>query len=189
MSRFSVIYDACVLYPAPLRDLLLELATAELFQARWTDKIHEEWIESLLADRPDLERGRLYRTRDLMNKAVMDSLVTGHEHLIAAITLPDPDDRHVVAAAIQAKADAIVTFNLTDFPANALAAYNLEAIHPDDFIKYQLGLNPASVLAAARACRKRLQNPPITVDAYLEKLRAQSLPKSVDDLYGYAAVI
>lgn len=188
-ARYGIIYDACVLYPAPLRDLLLELATAELFQARWTDMIHEEWIENLLVNRPDLDRGRVYRTRDLMNTSVMDCLVAGYEHLIETITLPDPNDRHVVAAAIHAHADAIVTFNLKDFQADVLAAYNLEAIHPDDFIKYQLDLNTASVLAATRECRSRLQNPPKTVEAYLEKLREQSLPKSVDVLYEYAAVI
>ena len=189
MSRFSVIYDACILYPAPLRDFLIELATAELFQARWTNKIHDEWIENLLKKRTDLARDRLNRTRDMMNKSVLDCLVTGYEHLIESVTLPDPNDRHVVAAAIHAGANAIVTFNLKDFPPEALAAYNLEAIHPDDFIKYQLDLNTPSVLAAARECRGRLQAPPKTVEEYLEKLREQSLPKSVDELSEYAAVI
>ncbi len=168
---------------------MIELATAELFQARWTDKIHEEWIENLLKDRPDLDRDRLHRTRSLMDKSVMDCLVDDYEMLIHSIELPDPDDRHVVAAAIHARADAIITFNLKDFPADKLAPHNLEAIHPDDFIKYQLDLNTAFVLAAARACRARLQNPPKSVEEYLERLRAQSLPKTADELSEFAAVL
>ncbi|HVM79005.1 MAG TPA: PIN domain-containing protein, partial [Stellaceae bacterium] len=128
MARFTVVYDACVLYPAPLRDLLLQLATANLFRAKWTGAIHDEWIRNLLAARPDLDPATLARTRELMDKAVPDSLVTGYEYLIPTIELPDPNDRHVVAAAIHARADAIVTSNLLDFPNGSLAPYNLEAI-------------------------------------------------------------
>lgn len=113
----------------------------------------------------------------------------GYEYLIPTIELPDQDNRHVVAAAIQARADAIVTFNLKDFPANVLAKYNLEAIHPDDFILYQFDLNNAQLLIAARNCRTRLKNPPIEPQRYLETLRAQSLSKTVDKISPYAAVI
>ena len=119
-SNFTVIYDACVLYPAPLRDLLMRLALTDLYRARWTDMIHDEWIRNVLLQRPDLKREDLERTRSLMNANVRDSLVTGFAHLIPAIELPDADDRHVVAAAIHAGANLIVTFNLKDFPAEAL---------------------------------------------------------------------
>lgn len=146
-------------------------------------------MENLLEDRKDLTRKKLLRTRDLMNRSVLDCLVVGYEGLVDSIALPDPDDRHVVAAAIHARADAIVTFNLKDFPASALESLNLEAIHPDDFIKYQFDLNTASVLSAARACRNRLTDPPKTIDEYLGRLRAQSLPKTVDELSEYAALI
>ena len=105
---YVVVYDACVLYPAPLRDFLMHLALTELFQARWSDAIHDEWIRNVLADRPNL-RSRLQRTRTLMDKAVPDSLVTGYEPLNEKLDLPDPDDRHVLAAAIRCGAQAIVT--------------------------------------------------------------------------------
>ncbi|MBX9626148.1 MAG: PIN domain-containing protein, partial [Gemmataceae bacterium] len=108
------VYDACVLYPAPIRDLLVHLAVLDVVAARWTDAIHDEWVESLLADRPDLTRGQLERTRALMNTHVRDCLVTGYEDLVPTLTLPDPDDRHVLAAAVRAGAGAIVTFNLAD---------------------------------------------------------------------------
>ena len=115
MARI-VLYDACVLYPAPLRDLLMRLALAGLFQARWTDRIHEEWPRSVLADRPDITAANLARCRGLMDQHVSDSLVTGYEPLIATLTLPDPDDRHVLAAAVHGGAGFIVTFNLRDCP-------------------------------------------------------------------------
>lgn len=109
MATFTALYDACVLYPAPLRDLLIRLAMTGLFRAKWTDDIHDEWIRNLLVDRPEIKPEYLKKTRDLMNKHVLDSLVTGYHELIPVLKLPDPDDRHVLAAAIRAKASVIVT--------------------------------------------------------------------------------
>lgn len=106
---------------APLRDLLVRLAGAGLFRAKWPSDIHEEWIRNVLEMRRDLTRERLERTCDLMVEHILDSIVTGYEDRIPSIVIPDPNDRHVVAAAIQAEAHAIVTFNLKDFPASALA--------------------------------------------------------------------
>ncbi|MEA1653118.1 PIN domain-containing protein [Nitrospirillum sp. BR 11164] len=92
------------------------MAATELFRARWTDAIHDEWIRNVLKNRPDLTREQLRWTRERMDASVIDCLVSGYEHLTPTINLPDPDDRHVVAAAAQARADAIITFNLKDFP-------------------------------------------------------------------------
>lgn len=190
MPRFTVVYDACVLYPAPLRDLLIELASAHLFMAKWTEQIHEEWIENLLANRPDLTRARLMRTKALMDAAVPDCRIEAYSHLNPIVTgIPDENDRHVVAAAIHARADAIVTFNLRDFPADQLARFNLEALHPDDFIANQIDLDRAAVLEAAKNCRMRLNNPSIEPMHYLETLKSQSLPKTVDALLPYASTI
>lgn len=99
-----------------MRDLLLQLAVADLFRARWTADIHREWIDALLLDQPHRNRAALERTRDLMDTATRDSLVTGHHGLIPSLRLPDPDDRHVLAAAIVGRCDAIVTWNPRDFP-------------------------------------------------------------------------
>jgi hypothetical protein len=123
VNRFTVFYDACVLYPAPLRDLLMRLALTDLYRARWSDQIHEEWITAVLRNRSDLSRAQLERTRSLMNAHVRDALVDGYQSLIPALALPDPDDRHVLAAAIKRGADLIVTFNLDDFPDHVLASY------------------------------------------------------------------
>jgi predicted nucleic acid-binding protein len=122
-SHSIVIYDACVLYPAPLRDLLVQMATLRIFQAKWTSLIHDEWTRNLLINRPDLDRRRLERTVSLMNENVEDSLIFDFEHLIPTLQLPDPDDRHVLAAAIVAEAQVIVTFNLKDFPQSILVYF------------------------------------------------------------------
>lgn len=181
--------DACVLYPAPLRDFLLELAGNGIFRARWTDRIHEEWIRNLLANRPDLTAERLARTRQLMNNAVLGSLVEGYEDLIPALDLPDPNDRHVLAAAIHTGADGIVTVNLRDFPLAVARRYALDIIHPDDFLHQQFGLHAAAVVIAARNCRARLHNPPKTAQDYLDTLEAQALPQLVAELRRHVDVI
>lgn len=189
LSRYTVIYDACVLYPAPLRDFLMELATVQLYRAKWTNQIHDEWTRNLLINRPDLKSEQLARTRDLMDAAVMDCLVEGYEELIPSLHLPDENDRHVLAAAIHSGADAIVTFNLRDFPASEVGKYDIEILHPDEFIHYQFGLSNSAVIIAAQSCRSRLKNPSVSATEYLETLARQSLPKTVGELFPFRAVI
>jgi hypothetical protein len=179
MASFTVVYDACVLYPAPLRDFLIRLALTELFRARWTETIHEEWMAAVLANRPDLTSAQLERTRGLMNTSVPDCLITGYKELIPGLTLPDPDDRHVLAAAIRAGAGAIVTFNLRDFPAEVLDTYGIEAQHPDEFVTHLLDLNHSAVCKIAREQRKSLTNPPKTITEYLDSLKRQHLHDTV----------
>lgn len=181
-ATYTVIYDACVLYPAPLRDLLMQLALSDLFRARWTARIHDEWIRNLLAKRPDLTPAQLERTRDLMDSHVLDALVTGYEDLITSLVLPDADDRHVLAAAIRAGADAIITYNLADFPSATLVRYGIEAQHPDDFVVCQLDLDLAKVLSALRAQRASLTKQPLSLDAFLAKLEQQRLTQTVSRL-------
>ena len=178
-AHFTAIFDACVLYPAPLRDLLLQLATSGLFRAKWSPDIHEEWIGAVLRKRKDLKRAQLERTRELMDAHTHDCVVTGYQALISALQLPDPDDRHVLAAAIRGRADVIVTSNLADFPAPVLATYHIEAQHPDDFLAHLIDLAPPAVCVAARVCRGRLRNPPVTVEQYLAALERLHLPQTV----------
>jgi predicted nucleic acid-binding protein len=174
----TALFDACVLYPAPLRDLLMRLATTEVFRARWSEAIHNEWTRSVLEQRPEL-RTQLARTRQLMDTHVMDSLVTGYERLIDTLDLPDPDDRHVLAAAIAGGADVLVTKNLKDFPADRLAPFGIEAQHPDVFIRNLLRQHEAAMIAAVARHRAALRSPPKSVDDYLETLLIQELPETV----------
>ncbi|MCW5589153.1 MAG: PIN domain-containing protein [Legionellales bacterium] len=177
MASFIALYDACVLYPAPLRDLLMHLALTDLFQAKWTNQIHDEWIRNLLIKRPDLKREQLERIRELMNIHTRDCLVTGYEKLIPSLTLPDENDRHVLAAAIRSSAAVIVTFNLNDFPVSRLNEFGIEAQHPDDFIAHLIDLAPNIVCSAIQRLRLGLKNPPMSVDEYLRVLKKQKLIK------------
>ena len=110
-----------------------------------------------------------------MDKTVNDALVTDYEDLINGIDLPDPNDRHVLAAAIAGNADVIVTLNLKDFPTDRLARYGIEAQHPDTFLIHQRGLNEQRFLQCVRRTRRRLRNPEMDVDTYLEGLRKAGL--------------
>ena len=181
MAGFTALYDACVLYPASLRDLLLSIARTNLFRARWTNQIHEEWIAALLIQRPEL-KDRLVRTRALMNEAVPDCLIEGYEPLIAGLTLPDPDDRHVLAAAIAGQASVIVTYNLADFPAELLRPWDIEAMHPDEFVMCQFDLDAPAVCGEIKKLRARLKNPPVSVEQYLQTLAQLRLPRVVEKL-------
>lgn len=182
MASFTAIFDACVLYPAPLRDLLINLACTRLFRARWTEEIHEEWIRNLLKNRPDLTPEQLNRTRTLMNRAVPDCLVTGHLQIVEALTLPDPDDRHVLAAAICGKAEVIVTFNEKDFPAEYIQTFGVETQHPDEFISHLISLDWGAVCGAVKNQRATLKNPPRSPEELLDTLEAQGLPLTVSQL-------
>ena len=133
-GNFTVLLDACVLYPAPIRDLLLRLADEDLNRPKWTDEINDEWKRNLLRNRVDLDRESLDETIDTMNRAFKDANVRGYSNLVEAITLPDPDDRHVFAVAIRCNADLILTENLKDFPEEELSNYDIEVQRPDNFI-------------------------------------------------------
>ena len=182
MSQHRALLDANVLYPAPLRDILLQLAVMDVFQAKWTAEIHREWIEALLRNDPQRDRAALERTRDLMDRATRDSLVTGYERLISALTLPDPDDRHVLAAAIVGRCDVIVTQNLKDFPDAVLADFQIEAQHPDEFLRHQLRLWPGRFCGAVNKVRGRLLKPPYSIEEYLAALGRQGLVRTAEEL-------
>lgn len=175
---FIVVYDACVLYPAPLRDLLVRLAIAGVVQAKWTNKILDECFAAVARTRPELTLERLARTRDLMNAAVRDVLVEDYAGLMDGLQLPDPDDRHVLAAAIRCGAQAIITANLRDFPATALSPYGIEAVHPDDFVLDTLDLSPGVVYRVLQEQAASLRHPVHTVEDILTKLEGNGLVRA-----------
>ena len=144
--------------------------------------VHEEWIRAVLRRRPDLSREKLERTRMLMDKHASGALVTGYEDLIERVHLPDPDDRHVLAAAIRGRADVIVTMNLKDFPAKVLKPHGIVAQHPDEFVVRLLEVAPSAVTGAATDHRESLKNPPMTVAEYLAALEARGLMQTASAL-------
>ena len=179
MATLIAFYDANVLYPAELRNFLMHLALTGLFRAKWSNAVHEEWITNLLKNRQDITRQKLERTRYLMDKAAIDALVEGYEHLIPTLSLPDENDRHVLAAAIRGRAQLIVTMNLKDFPDAVLQQYEMEVIHPDEFILRLIDLAPDAVMNAAEAHRGSLKHPPKSIEEFLASLHAQGLSETV----------
>ena len=168
-SKLRVVYDACVLYPNLARDVLITLATLGLFEARWTEDIHREWTRSLLKDKPHLEV-QIQRIRELVDQAVPDCLVEGYQQIIGSLTLPDENDRHVLAAAIQAGATEIVTFNLTDFPKKLLRPHSVLAVHPDAFVVGLLETFPRFIAEALDNRRQTYRKPLMSRIQYCERL-------------------
>jgi hypothetical protein len=181
-TNFTVVYDASVLYPAPLRDVLMWVAIKGLVRAKWTDEIQDEWLRNLLERRADLDEQRLRRTQRLMNRALPDARVSGHEVLIDALELPDPDDRHVLAAAIRAGAQTIVTENIRHFPATALDQYGIDAERADPFLLGLLDTDQHLFLEAVRAQLETLANPRQTKDQLLDMLQRNGLVQTVGAL-------
>jgi predicted nucleic acid-binding protein len=174
--RFMAMLDACVLYPATVRDVLLSLAAADFYHAKCTERIQAEWRDNLLLQRPTLTAAQLDRTCMLMQRAVPELMVFGWEPLEAMVQLPDPDDRHVLAAAITAHADVIVTFNTKDFPAATLDTYRIECQHPDEFILNQIDLNEKDALKVFKRQRLRLRNPTRSPEEWISGLERVGLP-------------
>lgn len=143
------------MYPAQAGDFSVALASTGLFRAKWTHRIHAKWIDAAIRQQPQLERDRLERAAELMNFAVPGCLVTGFEPIEAALSLPDPEDRHVLAAAIHCGAQQIVTFNTHDFPDAVLRPYGIRAVHPDLFVQYLLDLDAETVYEAIGRIRRR----------------------------------
>lgn len=177
-GNFKAVLDACVLYPASVRDLLLSLADHELYSPKWSAKIQEEWRYNLLKDRPDIPPEVLQRTIDIMNLAFEDAEISDFNEISKGLQLPDPNDIHVLAAAIKGRADVIVTNNLEDFPVDYISQFNIEVIHPDAFILNVIDLDPELALVALNEQVARLKNPPRSVDDVLGIFERNGLKKS-----------
>jgi predicted nucleic acid-binding protein len=181
-EQTRAVLDANVLYPAAVRDVLLYLARMKLYQPRWSERIQQEWMRNLLRNRPDLAPDRLERTRALMEKAVPDALVSGHEHHIERLELPDPDDRHVLAVAIHAGAAMIVTFNGRDFPESAVGPYGIGIVTPDQFVLGLLAGDSQTVLATIRRQHSELQRNRPPLREHLRNLGRVGFPRSAAEL-------
>ncbi len=185
MTQFTVLYDANVLYPSLLRDVMLRLATTGLFRAKWSKQIQDEWTCNLQKNHPDLA-DKIPGLVEKINKNFHDCMVSGFEHLIPCVSeLPDPGDGHVLAAAIQCRAEIIVTKNIKDFPSEVLDKYGIEVRHPDDFITELCDLSLSKCLEAFRKTRAPFKNPPLSQDQFLGRLLKNQLPQTVKLLDEY----
>lgn len=171
-----VVMDANLLYPFHLRNLLVQLGVDAIIAPRWTARINAEWIGNLAAAGRVPEE-RLLLTLDLMNNALPEADVQGWEAHMEGLTLPDPDDHHVLAAALASGAGTILTMNLRDFPASVLAPHGVAAVHPDAFLCRLHDADPDLLQASAEAAQANLSRSTPSVTAYLDVLDRQGLPQ------------
>jgi predicted nucleic acid-binding protein len=176
---FPAFFDACTLYGIRLTDLLLRLADAGAFRALWSDEVLEEVRRNVI--RSGVDEAAIDHRITAMHQFFPDALVTGYEPLTASMTC-DPKDRHVLAAAIRSKADVLVTFNVRDFPDSALDPFDVEVVHPDDFLLDQLDLFPGLVTRVLRELAEDYIDPPVSMDDVLESLRRAGVPRFVADV-------
>lgn len=169
-----VLLDANLLYPFHLRNLLIQFGVERLIDVRWTNAIHEEWIDNLVAD-GRATRERLTRTLGIMRRVLPEAEVRGYEHRIAALFLPDARDRHVLAAAIEANASVLLTFNLADFPPEILVVHGVVPRHPDDFLCELHANDPEAVEAGVEVARQNLRITDPDMGVYIDTLEQQHL--------------
>ena len=191
-NRFTALIDACALFGALKRNLLLSLAEADLYRVRWTVQILDEVersITRLLTGKGHQDAaGKAKRSRQAMERAFPDASVSGHEALVGSMQgLRDPGDRHVLAAALKTRASVIVTDNLWDFPPQALAPLDLEAKSADEFIADTMDLDIGRAVAAVRRMRERFRKPEMTADGLLIQMEARGLTLSIDMLSEHVA--
>ena len=173
------VFDACILYPFHLRNIIVQAAVDRLVEARWTDAIHDEWIRNLTANAPAIPIERLQITRRLMSDALPMAMVNGYEEHIPEVTLPDPNDRHVVAAAITAKASLILTWNLRHFPESELKKFGLRKMTPDAFLCGILDKVPDLVISSLANARRNLSKTRVSASDFIRILESQKLVQLV----------
>ncbi|WP_193172688.1 PIN domain-containing protein [Nisaea nitritireducens] len=176
-DRFVVVLDANVLYPFRVRDILLRFSEAGLFRARWSPEILNEWTRNLLEQKPHLEKS-IHSQLEAMKSAFPEALVEGHMELVNSLNLPDPDDRHVLAAAIQCDAQHIITENLKDFPGKMLNGFGIEAVSADQFLHSTMELYPEASISALRQMRADYKQPAMNPAEFLMSLRTAGLVKT-----------
>jgi hypothetical protein len=175
VGRYSALLDANTLHPAFLRGALLWFASERLFRPVWSAPILDEWQRSVQRRRPDMSETKIGSIRSLMLEHFPDAMVEGFEPVAHALTLPDPDDRHVLAAAIVGKCHGIITANLKDFPQDRVTPFQIEVVHPDDFIVNIVDIDPPKAMAACRAHRVAMTQTNPSPEDYLDRYRAANL--------------
>lgn len=184
-NRFTALLDACSLAGALRRNLLLTLAEADFFRARWSEEILQETqkaITRILADKGDAEaQAKAAKSVAAMQTAFEDALVGDYDAMMESVEgIPDPGDRHVIAAAIKTDAAIIVTENLKHFPSKLLVSFGIEAKSADAFIADTIDLDAGRAIAAIRGMRERFKKPALTPEALLLKMETDGLLETCD---------
>lgn len=189
MGKITAVLDANVLYGSFVRDVMLSLFAAEMYEARWTDQITQEWVKHLLANISDMTPEKVAKTVNAMNRISPDALVENYQRYIGQITIPDVDDRHVVAAAIACSAQKIVTWNLGDYPNKILKTFGVVAESPDIFVLKLLVEDYRSIIAVLKGMRLRFKAPPVSVDGFFEKMKKNNFTLTAEFLERYRELL
>lgn len=176
MDGPAAFLDACALVPIATCDTMLRMADAGAFQPLWSARVIEEALRALSRIHSSVEPNRLQNRFTSMNQAFRHALVSGWEPLEASIRLPDPDDRHVVAAALRGRADVVVTENVRDFPHSMLSRLGLEAIRVDDFLLRLLEDHPKTTRHVLAEQATALSNPRVSTSELLLMLERAGAP-------------
>lgn len=188
-DRFTVVIDTDVLVGALTRNIILSLAEAGLFRPRWSNcTIEDEFVRFFERRYPD-QIGLGLKQKAAITSAFPEGLAEVEACIVEGLTLPDADDRHVLAAAIKTKAALIVTNNLMDFPEECIARHEVEAISADEFIADCIDLAGPDAVAALRTMRERLKNPAIDAEALLVRIEQVGLTQSALLLSHYKALL
>ena len=175
-NRYTALLDANVLYSVAISDALMEVAATGIYAAKWSNAIDEECVRNLAKNKNRAEAD-FHTRRDSMHDACPDWEVPeeGWKLIEPCLTLPDVNDRHVLAAAVAGHADSIVTINIKHFPASVLEPLGITALHPDEFLLQQLELEPLVVLPAFKVMRARLKNPAFTPEKFVDAMERNGL--------------
>ena len=178
-NRYTALLDANVLYSVAISDALMEVAATGIYAAKWSKAIDDEWISNLAKNRKRAESD-FHLRRDQMHDTCPDWEVPekGWKFIEPCLSLPDTNDRHVLAAAIAGHADSIITINIKDFPASVLNPLGITVLHPDEFLLQQLQLAPLVVLPAFKAMRARLKNPAFTPEKFVDAMERNGLTQT-----------
>ena len=186
---YTALLDANVLYPAGIRDILIQPAVYDLYRPKWSLDIFQEWMRIDRRIRENHSPDQVRLTQKYLDSFFFDAQIVGYESLICNLNLPDKDDRHVLAAAIIGDCDFIITQNLRDFPAELLEVYGMETYSPDEFLVMLIDTHPQEILESVRAIRKKLRNPAYSVDQYLDMRLRDGLLDTVFYLRQYAHLL
>jgi hypothetical protein len=175
-NRYTALLDANVLYSVAISDALMEVAATGIYAAKWSKAIDDEWVRNLAKNKKRAEAD-FHTRRDSMHDACPDWEVPeeGWRLIEPCLSLPDVNDRHVLAAAVAGHADSIVTINIKDFPSSILEPLGITALHPDEFLLQQLQLEPLVVLPAFKSMRACLKNPALTSEKFVDAMERNGL--------------
>lgn len=186
-DRFTALVDANVLAGALTRNMIPSLAEDGFFRVRWSAEILDETeraIARMVAGRVADAPAHASEQRRRIERAFPDAEVEGYEPLVAGLTLPDENDRHVLAAAIRTAAAIIVTDDAKDFPDDALAPFDIQRIGTDDFVADVIDLDPVGSVAALRRMRRRFRRPEIDAERLVRRVEAIGLTRTANLLLG-----